>query len=126
MRKSFWFGIFWWMGVNGLIPLAACSMVADTLNYAGPMRPVAGTCDPESQAALTLHKTDTVFAPASGTLELHGQVSGQSVMAQLDLTDPNKHPYHLLFEGVRDGKDITGTYTTPRCRYAVTLHLTGD
>jgi hypothetical protein len=114
------------LGGVALISLASCSMADATLTYAGTMRPVSGTCDPQSQAALTLRKTDIVFAPASGTLELRGQLNNQSVSALLDLTDPNKHAYHLRFEGIRSGKEIAGIYTTPRCRYAVTLHLTGD
>jgi hypothetical protein len=109
-----------------IVPLAACAIAADTLNYAGTMRPLAGTCDPPSQALLTLRRTDIVFAPSSGTLYLQGQLIGQSATAQLDLTDPNKHRYHLQFQAMRTGKNITGTYTTPACRYSVTLHLTGD
>jgi hypothetical protein len=109
-----------------LIPLAACSMLPDTLNYAGPLRPISGTCDPPSQATLTQRRTAIIFTPASGTLELRGQAQGQSLTAALTLTDPNKHPYALIFEGTLTGATISGTYTTPRCRYAVSLHRTDD
>jgi len=109
-----------------ILPLVACSVMADTLNYAGTMRPVAGTCDPASEAVLTRRESAIIFAPAGGTLLLDGKLNGQQLVAILTLSDPNKQPYHLVFEGTLTGKSINGTYTTPRCRYAVSLHRTGD
>jgi hypothetical protein len=107
-----------------LLPLAACA--AATQNYAGDVRPIAGTCDPASQAVLTIRNRSIIFAPASGTTLLRGERSGQSTNASLTLTDPNKHPYQLTFQGTLEGDTITGTYTTPRCRYAAALRLTND
>jgi hypothetical protein len=100
--------------------------MAHSANYAGELRPVAGTCDPASQAVLTLRGTAIVFAPAAGTILLHGEVAGQQAAAQLTLSDANKHPYRLAFQATLAGNDIIGTYSTPRCRYAVKLHLTRD
>ncbi len=111
---------FLWLA---LVPLAACSTTA---NYAGELRPVAGTCDPASQAVLTLRKSAIVFAPAAGTVLLRGELVGQSVVADLTLDDPNKHPYRLAFQGTLSASNIIGIYSTPRCKYAVTLHLTTD
>jgi hypothetical protein len=109
------------------LPLLAAACTADTLNYVGTMRPVAGTCDPTTQAVLTRRDTTIIFAPAAGTLELHGQLSNEKILAaRLTLTDPNKQPYSLTFRGQLDGKRIDGTYTTPRCRYTVNLSLTTD
>jgi hypothetical protein len=107
-----------------LIQLAACA--AATRTYGGDVRPIAGTCDAAAQATLTIRDKSIIFAPASGTIYLRGELSGQSTNADLTVTDPNKRPYHFAFQGVLDGTTITGTYTTPRCRYAVTLHLTED
>ena len=112
--------------IPALFPLAACSLLPDTLNYGGTLRPVSGTCDPPTEAVLTIRKADIIFAPASGTLLLRGRITGNALSAGLALTDPNKHPYQLAFQGTRMGTQIAGTYSTPRCRYAVTLHLTGD
>jgi len=109
-----------------LVPLVACSTLANSANYAGQLRPVAGTCDPASQAVLTLRQKKIVFAPAAGTILLRGELIGQRAAAELTLPDANKHPYKLSFQGILAGKDINGTYATPRCRYAVTLHLTSD
>ena len=110
-----------------LMPMIACSCTAETMNYAGPLRPVAGTCDPTMQAVLTRRDTTIIFAPASGTLFLRGRLSDEkNLAASLLLTDPNKQPYHLTFQGVLDGNHVSGTYTTPRCRYAATLTLTHD
>jgi hypothetical protein len=110
-----------------LLPLLAAACSADTLNYAGTIRPLAGTCDPIAQAVLTRRDTTILFAPAAGTLILRGQLTGEKTLAaDLTLTDPNKQPYHLTFQGKLDGKRVDGTYTTPRCRYAVNLSLTGD
>ncbi len=110
-----------------LAPLIACSCTAATMNYAGPLRPIAGTCDPTTQAVLTRRDTTIIFAPAAGTLFLQGKLSEQkNLAASLILTDPNKQPYHLSFLGLLDGTHISGTYTTPRCRYAADLTLTHD
>ncbi len=107
-----------------LLPFAACT--AATQNYAGEVRPLSGTCDPAAQGVLTIRNKSIIFAPASGTLFLRGERSGQSTNASLTVTDPNKRPYQLTFQGTLEGNTITGTYTTPRCRYAATLHLTED
>ena len=110
-----------------LLPLIACSCSAETMNYAGTLRPLAGTCDPTMQAVLTRRGTTIVFAPAAGTLILRGQLSGEkNLAASLTLADPNKQPYRLAFEGILEGTHISGTYNTPRCRYRADLALTGD
>jgi len=109
-----------------LVPLATTACTGGTFNYAGPIRPIAGTCDAPSQALLTLRDKSVIFAPESGILLLKGAIDNQAITATLTLTDPNKQPYRLSFQGARAGHDIAGTYTTPRCRYAVTLHLTSD
>jgi hypothetical protein len=110
-----------------LLPLVACSCTAETMNYAGTLRPIAGTCDPTMQAALTRRDKTIIFAPAAGTLILRGQLSDQNTLAaSLTLTDPNKQPYYLSFQGHLDGRHILGTYATPRCRYTADLTLTHD
>jgi len=109
------------------LSLSASACTAETLNYAGTLRPIAGTCDPTTQAVLTRRDTTIIFAPAAGTIELHGQLTAdKNLAAQLTLTDPSKQPYNLSFQGQLDGNRIDGTYTTPRCRYAVNLSLTTD
>ncbi len=106
------------------IPLALCTCAAETIDYVGTMRPLAGTCDPASEASATLRATNLIFAPASGTLLLRGEASAQNLTASLALTDPDKRPYTLTFQGTLKGKDMAGTYTTPSCRYDVALHRT--
>jgi hypothetical protein len=110
-----------------LLPAFACACSAPTLNYAGTLRPVAGTCDAQSQAVLTRRDTTILFAPAAGTLTLHGRLNDQKTLAAvLTLQDPNKQPYRLVFQGRLDGNHVSGTYVTPRCHYAVDLSLTQD
>ncbi len=110
-----------------LLPLLASACAAPTQNYAGTIRPMAGTCDPTTQAVLTRRDTTIIFAPAAGTLILRGKLTpDQNLAADLTLTDPNKQPYHLTFQGTLIGSRIAGTYTTPRCRYAADLNLTAD
>ena len=110
-----------------LLPLILCSCTAQTLNYAGTLRPVAGTCDPAMQAVLTMRDTTIIFAPAAGTLLLRGDRGDErNLTAALILTDPNKQPYRLSFQGRLDNNHVTGTYTTPRCRYEADLALTHD
>ena len=108
------------------IPVAACTGIQPTTIYAGPQRPIAGTCDPAGHATLSRRGSAVVLAPAEGTLVLQGSIQGNAIAAQLILRGMDHVPYTLTFAGQLDGKNINGTLTTPRCRYALDLKLTPD
>ena len=107
-----------------LLPLAACGVEPTSL-YAGPQLPLAGTCDPASRATLTIRGASVVFAPQDGTTTLQGTVEGDSLSASTTLQGADRKPYTLRLSGHRAGDRIDATYTTPRCRYAVSLSRTG-
>ncbi len=96
--------------------------------WVGTVKPVAGTCDPVSQAVLIIEAGRTppysaLFSPTAGVLALQGTSDGTGqVAADLHGTGMNHQPYVLSFAATRTGNAITGTYITPRCRAEVELH----
>ena len=96
--------------------------------WVGTVKPVAGTCDPVSQAVLTIEPGRTppypaLFSPTAGVLALQGTSDGTGqVTADLHVTGMNHQPYILSFAATRTGDTITGTYVSPRCRAEVELH----
>ena len=116
-----------------LVPaLALCACASNPTGlqgrWIGSVKPAAGTCDPASQAVLTIEAGRTppyavMFSPTAGVLTLHGTSDGANqVAADLRATGMNHQPYVLAFSGTRTGERITGTYVTPRCRSEVELH----
>jgi hypothetical protein len=108
-----------------VVLLTSCAL-SRTVNYAGSLNPESGLCDPPTRATLTLRQDKIIFAPAEGTLQLQGEITGNALTAELNLLDANKRPYWLMFQGVRTGSVIEGVYKTPRCTYATKLRVTGD
>ncbi len=108
-----------------LLPLAALAGPGDAVGeWAGTLVATQGTCPDRAPSRLLVGGTDISFIPADGVLVLHGsRRTGQHMHAQLLLTDMNRHPLPMVFEGVLapDGSRIDGTYGTPSCRAQVTL-----
>ena len=109
-----------------LVPLAACTGIQQTQVFAGPQRPIAGACDPATQATLTRRGSAVTVSPADGTLTLNGTLSGTTIAAGTTLPGVDKKPYPVTFNGQLSGARIEGTLATPRCRYALTLSRTAD
>ncbi len=95
--------------------------------WIGTVKPASGSCDPASQAILSIASGRTppytaIFTPTGGVLALQGSSDGIGhVTADLHTIGMNHQPYALAFSGTRDGDLITGIYITPRCRYDVRL-----
>lgn len=95
--------------------------------WVGTVKPVSGSCDPASQAILSIESGTTppfaaIFTPTGGVLALHGSSDGtRHVTADLHTVGMNHQPYTLVFNGTGDGDLIKGTYITPRCRSDVEL-----
>ena len=112
------------------VALSACANNPTGLQgrWVGRVEPIAGTCDPASQAILTIETGRTppyaaIFLPTAGVLTLHGTSNGtDQVAADLHITGMNHQPYVLSFTAARTGDSITGTYISPRCRAEVELH----
>ena len=112
------------------VALSACANNPTGIQgrWVGTIEPVAGTCDPASQAVLIIDTGRTppypaTFLPTAGVLALHGTSDGaDQVAADLHAIGMNHQPYILSFTAARTGDAITGTYVSPRCRAKVDLH----
>jgi hypothetical protein len=90
--------------------------------FNGALRPLSGTCDPSATAILTLRHHAVAFAPNTGTLVLRGTADQSGhINAELTLPGIDHKPYPLSLDATIQGDTIRGTYSTPRCRYAVAL-----
>ncbi len=108
-----------------LVPLAAAAEPGDPVGeWAGTLVATQGTCPDRAPSRLLVSGTDISFVPAGGVLVLHGhRRPGRRLHAQLLLSDMNRHPLPMVFEGMlaSDGSRIDGTYGTPSCRAHVAL-----
>jgi len=94
-------------------------------HFAGSLQPQAGTCDPPSRAALTLNDAHVVFTPHEGVVALDGVLAADGSIRATTLSNGmDRTPYRQTFVGSLAGDRVTGSYTTPRCRYTVTLTAT--
>ena len=93
--------------------------------WSGRLVTEAGTCPGPLPARLLVGAEDISFLPSGGVIVLHGHRRPDSgrLHAQLLLTDINRKPLPMVFEGVLapDGGHIDGTYGTPACRARVVL-----
>ncbi len=105
-----------------LLPAACVNAPLRTDSYYGRITPVGGTCDAPRPASLTIRGDKAQFAPTEGTVLLAGTIKPDGTLdAALTLTDMNHKPARYTLAAHRAGDSITGTYTTPRCRAAVSL-----
>ena len=109
-----------------LLTLAACNSIYQTRTYAGRQTPLAGICNPPSQASLTQRGSQFILAPGDGTLTLEGPAAGDILHLEATLIGADRLPYRLVFQGQLAKAEIVGTLTTPRCRYALAFKRTGD
>jgi hypothetical protein len=108
-----------------LTPLLLTSCAGPEALFTGQTRPLAGTCDPPSTAILTLRHRAVAFAPNTGTLVLKGTADQAGhLTADLTLQGIDHKPYRLTLDATHQAHTIEGTYTTPRCRYAISLRQT--
>lgn len=107
-------------GVGLALLLSACAS-GDTL-FSGTVRPAAGTCDPPSQATLTIRNGAVLFSPTSGVLTLDGtRAADGAIEATTTRPGPAHTPVTFRLTARQAANRIEGTFTTPRCRYRVEL-----
>ncbi len=107
------------------LSLAACESPETLFN--GTLQPLSGTCDPSATAVLTLRHHAVAFTPNTGTLVLRGTAEkGGHLSAELTLPGIDHKPYPLSLDATLQGDIVKGTYSTPRCRYAVSLRQSGN
>lgn len=82
--------------------------------------PAKPGCDP-ARASLSVTRGAALFAPDEGTWTLQGTAAGGAINAERTGTGANKQPYPTRFSARLGEGGIAGTYTTPRCSFAVKL-----
>ena len=85
-----------------------------------PLQPAPGC--PPGRANLVSTRNAVLFTPGEGTQTLAGMIAADGTMtAERVTTGADKKPYAVAFTArIADGV-ISGSYVTPRCRYAVRL-----
>lgn len=107
-----------------LLLLAACA-ASTTPNgrYVGIATPstTSELCK-SSRPVVQLHDGQALFIPDEATWSLQGTASpAGTLQAERTGQGANKQPYPTRFTANWTAQNITGTYTTPRCTYAVQL-----
>jgi len=74
-----------------------------------------------TRGVLLMRETDVVFAPDEGTWVLYGTARPGTLTAAAGRIGADKKPYDTTLEANWTEAEVTGTYTTPRCTYKVTL-----
>lgn len=107
-----------------LLAAAACAApTTPNARYIGAATPATPSdlCKP-SHASIRLHDGQALFVPDETTWTLTGTADPNgAVQAERDGRGANKQPYPTRFAGTWTTHAVTGTYTTPRCTYAVQL-----
>ncbi len=113
--------------MRALIPLLLLTACATPTTpdgrYVGAATPSAPSelCK-TSRAVLRLHDGQALFIPDEATWSLQGTVSpAGTLQAERTGQGADKKPYPTRFAGTWTPQSVTGTYTTPRCTYAVRL-----
>ncbi len=103
--------------------ITACTAETRQRLFVGQLTPGSGRCEASDEAMLTLRGDKAQFSPNGGVLLLDGKAdaAGQ-VAASLTLRGASGIPYALRLDAHREADRITGTYTTPDCRAAISLH----
>ena len=109
-----------------LLLLASCGTPAGLANgrWFGAMTPdpAAPGCPP-GRASLVATRNGVLFTPNEGTRTLEGASVPQdgTIAAERTTTGTDKKPYVTRLAARLADSAVTGTYTTPRCSYAVKL-----
>lgn len=92
-------------------------------DWVGTLVTDKGTCPDTYESVLQIRSDKLFFAPATGTLVLHGtpDKDHKRFHAQLMLKDAKDKPLPMVFEGHPEGDTIVGVFGTPNCRAHVVL-----
>jgi len=116
-----------WAAPSAVIILLGSCAAGPPSRYAGTLTPISGTCDQPGRAILTRTEHHVQFVPYDGVIILPGVISqAGEIRAALAARGTATPLVPLLFSGQVRGNRITGTYSTPRCRYAADLAPVAD
>ena len=109
-----------------MVGLAGCG--SETSRFVGHLATTQGACgsgfdaDGTATATLMVRGPDVEFVPSDGVTVLPGHVSAAGhVLAGSSVTGAEKKPFPQVFEGDRNGDEVSGVFATPRCRATVRL-----
>lgn len=112
--------------INALIStlclaLATCAAAAPG-TYIGNLVPITGACDPPSRSVLIRHGSTVQFLPEDGVLILNGSIAPDGLISAAQQTrNINNVPARLYLTARLTRDHVDGIFTTPSCRYTVTL-----
>lgn len=106
------------------LTLAACTPApTPDARYAGMATPTqpSDLCKP-ARAILRIRDGHAILIPDETTWSLSGTATPAGVLtAERDGIGPNRQPFPTRFTGTWSATEASGTYTTPRCTFAITL-----
>jgi len=82
-------------------------------------------CGPPTRGVMTLRDSDRLifFLPNDGALVLRGSLAADgTIQAVRDAPGVDHKPFTMLLIAQLTRNGVIGTYTTPRCRWSVSLH----
>jgi hypothetical protein len=82
-------------------------------------------CGAPTRGVMTLRDSDRLifFLPNDGALVLRGSLAADgTIQAVRDAPGADHKPFTMLMIGQITRNGVIGTYTTPRCRWTVSLH----
>lgn len=93
------------------------------LRFTGDVTPTGnGTSCPKTEGTLVLLDRDVEFAPDNGTWVLSGTATPDGALqAEKTRESSGSSAYETLLIARWNEHTVTGTYTTPRCSFRVTL-----
>jgi hypothetical protein len=105
-----------------LVLLAACA--PRQARYTGTLTPETA-CGTAGRATLTVMDGRARFTPNDGAVVVPGEVAADgSLSGRLERTGADNKPYPVTLEGTVTEEVATGSYVTPRCRFALLLTRT--
>ena len=110
-----------WLSV---LLLSACATpITPDARYIGTTTPtVPSDLCKSGRAVLRLSNGAAVFTPDDTTWTLTGTATAAGILqAERTSSGANKQPYATRLTGIWTNEAASGTYTTPRCTYAVQL-----
>ncbi len=107
----------------GLAASACTPRVSPDLRWIGKLTPKDNpTACPPTTAVIILHDGHVTFTPDEGTWVLTGTATAAGAMeATRSRQTSGAKLYETSLEARWTESKVTGTYTTPRCTYAVAL-----
>ncbi len=106
-----------------LLSTACVSLSTPNGNYSGSINPtgISNSCE-AVRAFLNIQNGRILFVPNDATWTLEGTAAlDGKLQAERTGRSANKQPYSTRFTGTWAKESVSGTYTTPKCTYAVDL-----